>query len=50
MNIVIYGMGSGGRYVFDEIQNTSHSKVSVLGWIDNYAEVSSFSGTVHWSN
>jgi Molybdenum cofactor biosynthesis enzyme len=44
MNIVIYGMGSGGRYVFDEIQNTSHSKVSVLGWIDNYAEVSSFSG------
>lgn len=42
MDIVIYGMGTGGKYVFNEIENTFNSKVSVRGWIDNYAEVRNY--------
>lgn len=44
MDVVIYGMGSGGKYVFNEIKNAVNSKISIVGWIDNYADTASFCG------
>lgn len=43
MDIVIYGMGSGGKYIFNEIRNAgSASRVCIKGWIDNYTELTYF--------
>lgn len=38
MDIVIYGTGRCGQYVFDEISRCEAGKVHVKGWIDNHSE------------
>lgn len=44
MDIVIYGTGRCGQYVFDEIDKSDKGKVKIKGWIDNNAEVGMFCG------
>lgn len=37
MDILIYGAGRCGQYVFDEINKCKVAKVHIKGWIDNHA-------------
>ena len=36
MDIMIYGTGRCGQYVFEEINKSIEKKVYIKGWIDNY--------------
>lgn len=38
MKIAIYGAGNYGQYIYNEILNNEHTKISVAFWIDNCVE------------
>lgn len=38
MKIAIYGAGNYGQYIYSEILNNEHTKISVAFWVDNHAE------------
>lgn len=42
MKIAIYGAGNYGKYIYHEIINNVHSKISVAFWIDNFRKSNSF--------
>lgn len=42
MDIVIYGTGRCGQYVFSEIDQCEVRKVHIRGWIDNHTTLTSF--------